>query len=259
VIDINPFMNNGYQIIPQAFDAKEINSVGTWLESEMQAAVKELLPLVAPAEGEELWQAIHRFYDRGQHHALSTDLQYALAGQYSLRVRLSEPLKYLLRAPRLREVLHQVFPGQQLRAHMPPMCRFVLPRNRLAGVPPHQDISYNKHITDFITGWVPLVRIDELCGGVRIHEGSANLPELLTDFARDIWLQPLPDLRLRKVDLHMQPGDLLIFQKMVIHESLPNLSDQPRFSIDYRFFGSWETSAKHYLDMESWQVVEPKN
>jgi ectoine hydroxylase-related dioxygenase (phytanoyl-CoA dioxygenase family) len=113
-------------------------------------------------------------------------------------------------------------------------------------------------MTDFITGWVPLVEIDKLCGGVRIHENSTNLPEQLTDYARDIWLRGIPDLGLKKVDMYMKPGDLLIFKKMVIHESLPNLSDHARFSIDYRFFGSRETSTKHYLDMETWQVIEPK-
>ena len=60
--------------------------------------------------------------------------------------------------------------------HMPPTARFILPGNSAAAVPPHQDVSYNHHLTDFITAWVPFHPIDEESGGVAVFSGSQAVP-----------------------------------------------------------------------------------
>jgi ectoine hydroxylase-related dioxygenase (phytanoyl-CoA dioxygenase family) len=56
----------------------------------------------------------------------------------------------------------------------------------------------------------------------------------------------------------MRPGDVLALNPMVIHRSMPNRSERTRFSIDFRFFGDADTSAKHFLDLRTWQVVAPE-
>ena len=47
--------------------------------------------------------------------------------------------------------------------HYPPMIRFKLADAPSSIVPVHQDIAYNRHLSDFITVWVPLVDIDDEC------------------------------------------------------------------------------------------------
>ncbi|HJZ54946.1 MAG TPA: phytanoyl-CoA dioxygenase family protein, partial [Gemmataceae bacterium] len=56
---------------------------------------------------------------------------------------------------------------------------------------------------------------------------------------------------------HMQPGDVLVFEKTVVHASKPNTSDHMRLSLDYRFFGSAASTTKHYLDLDTREVVSP--
>ncbi len=56
----------------------------------------------------------------------------------------------------------------------------------------------------------------------------------------------------------MQVGDVLILSKWILHESMPNRSNKTRISTDFRFFTESERSTKHFLDMQSWQVSEPR-
>jgi hypothetical protein len=84
-----------------------------------------------------------------------------LTGHFPLEVRLSENLWKIPYSESFYSIIKTILRSENVFMHMPPTARFVLPGNVYAGVPPHQDISYNKHMTDFITVWVPLVDIDE--------------------------------------------------------------------------------------------------
>ena len=55
----------------------------------------------------------------------------------------------------------------------------------------------------------------------------------------------------------MSPGDLIIFNKQLIHVSQPNVSTRTRLSIDMRFFPDTVVSRKHALDMQHWRVLAP--
>lgn len=143
-------------------------------------------------------------------------------------------------------------------AHAADCEKFILPSNAEAGVPAHQDVSYNRHMSDCLTMWVPLVEIDEFCGGVTVFEGSdaTELPTGLNSYG--IWNEGVSTEGFDVTNcVPMVPGDVLIFNKLLIHQSMPNVSDRTRFSVDYRFFRESDTSSKHYLDMQSWQVVAP--
>lgn len=257
MIDTSHYRTHGYQLFPAAVPREEVARIRRWLEDELDRIQDDLRALVAP-HGDDLGTACAEFVQHGRHKSLDTDRQNALAGQFPLAVRLAEPLKSLLHSPRLTAILRALFPGEAVRAHLPPMARFVLPGNGQAMVPPHQDCSYNRHLSEFLTAWMPLVDIDEQCGGVRIHSDTAQVSEIITDDRRDVWLAAIPDLGFPKVDVPMQPGDLLVFHMQTIHESLPNTSDRVRLSLDYRFFGSRATSSKHYYDLDTRQVVPPQ-
>src|SRR5690606_32029103 len=144
----------------------------------------------------------------------------------------------------------------EARLHLPPTARFILPQNVHAAVPPHQDISYNKHVEDFFVLWIPYCKIDDHCGGVIVHKGTGQLPEQLQNFDRKFWLQVVPDLGYEKIHCTMYVGDALLLNKWVVHESAGNTSDRIRYSSDFRFFCG--PSSKHYLDLKDWTVVAPK-
>ena len=142
--------------------------------------------------------------------------------------------------------------------HLPPAARFILPGNTLAGVPPHQDLSYNRHLSSFITVWVPMVPVDDSCGGIAVYEGSGFLPEQQVAHATsDFWLDPLVTDGFTEIHWNMAPGDVLVLNSRIIHRSLPNLSDRIRLSVDYRFFGEGTSSTKHFLDLRTWDLVAP--
>ena len=143
--------------------------------------------------------------------------------------------------------------------HMPPTARYILPGNVHAGVPPHQDISYNKHMSNFVTIWVPLVDIDDECGGVTMYEGSGQASEYSVEQeSSDFWQQGVPTEGFRSVHCAMKAGSVLALNKWVIHGSTANRSSNIRTSIDFRFFGASDRSSKHYLDIKRHYVVKPE-
>jgi len=190
---------------------------------------------------------------------LSKATRDTLSGHFSLSTRLSEELWRVPRSPRLRTLLQSVLSSSSLRMHMPPTSRFVLPGNTYAGVPAHQDISYNRHMSDFVTVWVPFVDIDEACGGVRVYRGSGEKIERLAREEKDqFWLKGAPTDGFDPVHCVMQAGDVLLLSRWVVHESMPNRSFRTRISTDFRFFAEREHSSKHFLDMQQWHVVAPE-
>lgn len=177
-------------------------------------------------------------------------------GHFSLETRLSETLHALPRDASLRAALESVFGMDALYMHMPPTARFVVPGNLDAAVPPHQDRPYNEHLPEFLTVWVPLVEIDEQCGGVAVYPGSQDAA-VDTGERTNVWYDAVPTDGYTPVHCApMSPGDVLIMLPATIHKSMPNLSQTTRISVDMRFFGT-PVSGKHFLDMQSWKVREP--
>lgn len=225
------FHRDGYQIIRQALAPEVVRDVGLFLEESLEAFRRS-----GSADAEE----------------------HTRSGHFPLEIRLSPQLWELPRQESLQAILRDALDTRDLFMHMPPAARFIEPGNPLAAVPAHQDVSYNQHMSDFLTVWIPFVPIDDACGGVAVFEGSQQLPELLDDLSRDVWLKPVPTDGLRRVECQpMQPGDILLLNRWIIHESMPNRSSGPRLSIDLRFFGEAAHSTKHYLDCQTWTVVPP--
>jgi len=258
-MDLSHFKENGYQVLKGVIPSEDISSLGEFLAAESRTALASIRHEVPCADDPaEVVAFIKRVHDDDQaFRRLSQRTRDIISGHFGVETRLSPRLLAVPRIEALRAVLHEVFPGQGLRMHMPPMARFVLPGNAYAGVPPHQDISYNKHLGEFAVVWVPFCKIDSRCGGVVIHKGSGNLDEQLTEFDRKLWLPAIHDLGLEKVHFELNPGDALLFNSRVIHESKANVSDRVRYSCDFRFFSAATASSKHYLDLSTWKVVEP--
>lgn len=257
-IDTTFFHEQGFQVVRGLIPQDLIREVRHFLETRMLASlnvVKAELPFA------ELSELVHHpvLEDPERFHALSPQVRSIVSGHFDLDTRLAAELRLIPRSAPVRELIGQIFPGQGLRMHMPPTARFILPHNRLAGVPAHQDISYNKHMSDFVTMWCALVPTDQQCGGVLIHKGSQHLPEQPVSLDKTFWLEGLPDQGFEKVFFEMQPGDVLLLNRWIVHESMANRSDRIRFSVDHRFFGTQATSSKHYLELDTGEVIPPSD
>lgn len=196
--------------------------------------------------------------------SLTEQDRHMFLGHFPLEVRLAEPLRAIPRFLNTHPLLFDLLSTRRLYAHMPPTARYVIPRCTLARVPLHQDISYNRHMSDFCVVWTPLVPIDLACGGMVAYAGTHNAAELVLEqqqAAAAGWLPPIEaaaaDRAGRVVLAPLDPGDLVIMSKRTMHESMPNSSDRVRLSCDFRFFGEQSRSTKHYLDIAANSVVAP--
>lgn len=244
MIDLSFYKKHGYQILRQLLPKEKMASIAFYLEKEKKnvlAMIHEYLPFdteqhLVDKVG-ELLKAPEEFA------ALDAKLKQCLCGHYPLEVRLSDQILSVLEFPVLRSLYSQIFPNEPPKVHLPPAIRFVLPKNYHAKVPPHQDITYNKHMDNFFIMWTPFTSINSSRGGVEIFPGTQNLPEQIEGDPDGFWFKGL-EIQNNPIHFEMNLGDVLIFNHSIVHQSRPNLSDQTRISVDFRFFSG--TSKKHY-------------
>jgi len=258
MVDLSFFQHNGYQIIRDLLHPDLVVDIRNFLSDEMQSALNGFG--LSFEDYIELAKKIDKALDLGaQDSQLTGEQKLILCGHYPLKTRLSERLWKVSMQASVRAVLEAVLDTPVLSMHMPPAARFILPFNKHAGVPAHQDISYNKHMTTFVTMWVPLVDIDDQCGGVAVFEDSQKVSEILDNYTKKtVWLRGVATEKFHRVHCKMKAGDVLLLNQWIIHESQANISQHPRLSIDYRFFPFGEKSSKHQLDMQRWKVIEPQ-
>jgi hypothetical protein len=256
--ETNDFAEKGYQIFRGIVPRERIEAVKGLLEESLERALEMMKPLGIRTDTQHVGADIRALLAAPETDKIERDLRVTMTGHFPLDVRLDKTLWEIPRDEDVQAVIKSALGSNSLRMHMPPTARFILPSNSEAGVPAHQDVSYNRHMSDCLTMWVPLVEIDEFCGGVTVFEGSdaTELPTGLNSYG--IWNEGVSTEGFDVTNcVPMVPGDVLIFNKLLIHQSMPNVSDRTRFSVDYRFFRESDTSSKHYLDMQSWQVVAP--
>ena len=178
-----------------------------------------------------------------------------LSGQFSKETRISKTiLKLATNIPMIKKISKTI--NKKIGYfHMPTMSRFVLSKNKYALTLPHQDITYNTHMSDFCTVWIPLVKIDKYNGGLKFYKNKINkmLPTNKSD--KFIW-QKQPNIKLRKFEdiNNLDIGDIVIFNKYLIHSSIPNNSKKIRFSIDIRYMGVKDKTKKSYYDLKKKKI-----
>ena len=257
-MDISFFKENGYQIVKGLIDVNVIEDIRGFLEEEKDLSLNQIKSLIPFKDYGELVEKTRKaFEDKNKFDSMGFDEKKILCGHFRLEASLSEKLLEIPKNNNVRKLISLLLPNQNHHLHLPPAARFILKNNEYAGVPNHQDISYNKHLDDFVIMWVPFVNIDDDCGGVLVHHGSGFLKEQLTNFEKKFWLNGIPAEGFKEVHCKMQPGDVLLLNKYVIHRSMANVSNRIRYSVDYRFFGENTTSLKHYYDLKNSKTVAP--
>lgn len=251
-MNLQPFKTDGYQIIRGLVDPPVVQQISTFLKQSIEDAKKIILKAGLNVEEQGFQTAL------AENQPLSQAAHSVLLGHFPLETRLSRVLWEAPRIEAVQRMLKEALSCNRLYMHMPPTARYVLPGNCRAGVPPHQDISYNRHMADFLVMWMPLVPITETCGGVIVYDGSNEPIERNRSEDSSDWLGDIDTSAYTKtICAPMEPGDVLLLNRWIVHGSAPNTSDTTRISVDYRFFGSPQ-SEKHYLDLQSFEVVEPR-
>ncbi len=245
---------------------ESVDAAGTFLREQMSVALASAGVFVSGLRDEELGNSIATSLEDPEAMNQLTDRQVAiLRGQFPLEDRLSDPLMAVAHDVIESGVLKDLLGTRHTaRMHMPIMARFVLPGNGGAGVPAHFDRQYNRHMTDFLTVWVPLVTVDPECGGVRVF-GNNQVSESRklhdADSSSGVtrsWHTPLQTSGLTAHEcVPMQTGDLLYFGNQVVHESMANRSKRTRFSLDMRFLLQGASSTKTIFDFGSGKSLDP--
>jgi len=259
-MDLTMFHEQGYQVVHHVLPHSVISNLRAFVQAEEEPAIAQAMLEIPSRNWEELTKKAVELADCPNESArISFETKRIVSGFIRLQARLSEVFFEVPRNDAMRRILQLLFPGERLRLQMPPSARFVRPNNRLGFIGAHQDCAYNDHLRSFVVVWIPLVPIDETCGGVAVYPGTGRLPQVLQDGSVKRWIykQSLKVDDIKPVALHMVPGDILLLNEFIVHESVPNISDHTRYSVSMRFFGNDFESTKHYLDLETWQVIVP--
>lgn len=252
---LDHFHRHGYAVLRGLIDPAVVEDLRAFLADAVRNdCAPDLAAMGVDVTASDTGEAVGRALAA----PLSPRQKHLLAGHFPLDVRLSERLWAVPRQVRVREIMAACLASRRLFMHMPPAARFVLPGNGHAGVPPHQDTSYNPHMRRFAVLWVPLVPIDEACAGMSVYEGGDRRRAMLSQAERDLWLPAVDVTGLTEVEcIPMAVGDAIVLDEFVVHRSLPNISDRIRLSIDYRFFPPQPEREKHALDLDQWTVLPP--
>jgi hypothetical protein len=106
----------------------------------------------------------------------------------------------------------------------------------------HQDAAYYPEWDPadgpLVTCWTPLIPVDETNGCLQVVPGSHTRGYVPFELAEN-GIRAFPRSALEGTDRAfsavMQPGDVLLFNATMLHQSLENHSDHTRWSIDVRF------------------------
>jgi ectoine hydroxylase-related dioxygenase (phytanoyl-CoA dioxygenase family) len=252
-VDPDAFERDGYAVVRSILPVEVVAGIGRFLADGEPAAVEMLRRFLRLDAGDDVCAATESALRSGK--PMPKDVRDVAMGHYPLEKRLSEQLWEVTRVDGFRRLIQRLLDDEHVFMHLPPASRYVLPGSRTAGVPAHQDVSYNGHLTNFITVWVPFVPVDASCGGVIVFAGGdRNVREIAPPTGP--WLGACSTAGLQPVQPHLDLGDVLVLSDWIVHESAPNHSDHTRRSIDYRFFAGGP-SAKHALDLTSYEVLPP--
>ena len=261
-MDLTMFHEQGYQVVQGVLHNTVISKLRAFVQAEEEPAIAQAMLEIPCRNWEELIKKAIVLADCPDECArISFETKRIVSGFIRLEARLSEVFFEVPRNNAIRNILELLFPGQRLRLQMPPSARFVRPNNSLGFIGAHQDCTYNDHLRSFVVVWIPLVPIDKTCGGVAVYPGTGKVPQMLEDRSVKRWIykQSIGMDNIKPIALQMEPGDILLLNEFIVHESVPNISDRTRYSVSMRFFGNDFEATKHYLDLETWQVIVPES
>jgi len=162
--------------------------------------------------------------------------------------------------PALVDVVGELLGGDVL-GHAVFNARPKLPQQQFTVVPWHQDSSYFGAASAkslILTCWIPLVPVHAANGCMQVIPGTHRTP--LYEHRQEEREGQFLELDPRVVDeskamtLPMAPGDVLIFNNLLFHRSLPSTSPEIRWSIDIRYIRAGDADG-HWPDNDFQWVI----
>lgn len=251
--NLSEYKKYKYTVIKDVINKNDINVVKKFLFKRINQNLKLIDPKLNDKNLIKKYQKIKK--------KLSFEKISILSGQFDFKTRLSPKIIKLATNKKLITILNLVTQTKVQNMHLPPMARFIIPGNKKSVVPPHKDKSYNKHLSEFFTVWIPLTKINKLSGGLRMYNSKAQKKNkvIKTKKKNSIWLPPINIKKAKFKDLvPLNIGDIVIFKKDISHGSIPNKSKKIRLSLDFRFFSNSSTSNKMFLNIEKYRKKKQK-
>src|SRR2546427_703290 len=120
----------------------------------------------------------------------------------------------------------------------PPNIRVVHPNDDNARSPPHQDGGRVVDMDKFVIAWIPLVEIDQQCGGLALYPSLGHAQPLHEKNGTiSVGAAPVQTI-------YASPGDVVFFHQFMTHGSMPNTSNRVPYSMDMRFCNSVQKLSK---------------
>ncbi len=253
------FNESGWSVEHSVLDSDTILQIKTFLEkrlSILESRFNEWIKENIPNNQDKTYGEHQKHIPDYESMDIPQDLRHYLVGEFDLETRLSPILSDFLSSSNCKKTVSDFAQEKDYYVHYPLMVRFKVADAPGNLVPPHQDYGYNEHLADFLTVWVPLVDIDEACGGVIVYEGS-HLKQIFNHSASGIWGSKADaDLnQFTKKHLDMNAGDFLLFSSTLLHESAPHTSSNTRFSIDFRVFLEKDETSKSFFNPQTNEVT----
>ena len=257
-IDSLNYKNDGVQLLRNVISIRAVNRVKAILLKSLSNNYEKLSGMGFCKNGVLDNNAIsNALYNKDVNFDHETRM--LLTGQFPKKVRLDKEIINLASERGLIKAINNCTGLRVDKLHMPPMARFVTPGHSNAAVPPHQDSSYNKHMSNFVTVWIPLVNITKTCGGVSVYPGVKEEVEITQTTKNGQWFEALNTKNISSVDcVPMGAGDALVMNKNTIHRSMLNMSKITRISLDLRYIPEESYSTKHYLNLNSMETIKPE-
>ncbi|XP_050406206.2 uncharacterized protein LOC126821756 isoform X1 [Patella vulgata] len=240
---IDQFFKEGYVVVDKFFDCeKELDPC--------RAAIKDMVDGLA----NKLYKAgkIKQLYDEYGLFERLTHIEREFPGANILLHKagqLPQPLKNLWTNERLLNVVEQLI-GPEISGHPVWNLRTKTPQNEATTVPWHQDSAYLDNRSYKVlqpTAWIPLLNATEQNGCMRVAAGGHKLGKVAQHQCcyGGTWYVMLEEEEMKKtlgVDLEkdikccpIPYGGMLLLNNMIPHHSLPNMSNEIRWSLDFRW------------------------
>jgi len=134
----------------------------------------------------------------------------------------------------------------------PYMATYLVKEPGGRSIPAHQDWSHCDELKhDSMMCWIPLCAADAVNGGLGFIRGSHRFFEYLRAFPYIVANTPVDVHGPRLVPyldmLHMNAGDVVVFNSRVIHGSLPNTTSAPRVACSFALHPKGEPLLAYYL------------
>lgn len=230
---VQQFLEEGYLWLPSALAPKDLTPLIQEFESVVDQSARQLY-----AEGK-----ISSLYeDKGFNTRLawiSRESEAAFRSLFS-GIHTGPALFHLLVHPQLLNIAESLV-GPEILCHPAYRVRPKLPEHNLTLVPWHQDAGYMEPECDAVlqvTFWIPLVpaTVENGCLQVipRSHLGGVLRHRRIRGrFYLEIPEEELPPIE--PVTVEMDVGDILLIHNLTAHRSLPNRSNEVRWSVDIRY------------------------